>query len=221
MHEISTRKLLSEQSRIRQLFDEDSNFKEVIQIDKYTAIGEVEDGVTNAIGDIAIRHETHYSNHTKARDNTKQGEEESVALSGDLTFQSKKRLRRHISREHVVVGKPACKNCGNLFRTWKDLKVHMYKTHENKKDKEGNKKEIRSMIRNCTGDDMEETTRNIDDEEVNRDIIIKSESQISICEGSAKDYQIKDIRKVEFKHTCSGSYYIKADPKSNIAGLKF
>ena len=70
-HEISTRKLLSEQSRIRQLFDEDSNFKEVIQIDKYTAIGEVEDGVTNAIGDIAIRHETHYNNHTKARNNTK------------------------------------------------------------------------------------------------------------------------------------------------------
>ena len=49
------------------------------------------------------------------------------------------------------------------------------------------------MIRNCTGDDMEETTRNIDDEEVNRDIVVKSESLISICEGSSKDYQIKDI----------------------------
>ena len=60
------------------------------------------------------------------------------------------------------------------------------------------------MIRNCTGDDMEETTRSIDDEEVNRDIVVKSESLISICEGSSKDYQIKDIRKVEFKHTCSG-----------------
>ena len=102
------------------------------------------------------------------------------------------------------MGKPACKNCGNLFRTWKDLRVHMYKTHENEKDKEGNEKEIRSMIRNCTGDDMEETTRNIDDEEVNRDIVVKAESLISICEGSSKDYQIKDIRKVEFKHTYSG-----------------
>ena len=60
------------------------------------------------------------------------------------------------------------------------------------------------MIRNCTGDDMEETTRNIDDGEVNRDVVIKSESLISICEGSSKDYQIKDIRKVEFKHTYSG-----------------
>ena len=54
-HKISTSKLMSEQSRIRQLFDEDSNFKKVIQIDKYSAIGEVEDGVTNAIGDFEFQ----------------------------------------------------------------------------------------------------------------------------------------------------------------------
>ena len=142
MHKMSTSKLLSEQSRIRQLFDKDSKFNEVSQIDKYTAIGEVEDGVTNTTGDITIRHETHCSNHTKARDNTKQGEEESVTFPCDLTFQSKKRLRRHMLKEPVIVGKLACKNCENMFKTWKDLRVHIYKTHENEKDKEGNKKEI-------------------------------------------------------------------------------
>ena len=29
-----------------------------------------------------------------------------------------------------------------MFTTWQDLSVHIYKTHENEKDKEGNKKEI-------------------------------------------------------------------------------
>ena len=115
MHKMSTSKLLSEQSRIRQLFDKDSKFNEVSQIDKYTAIGEVEDGVTNAIGDIEIRHETHYSSHTKTRNNTKQGEEESVDPSCVLTFQSKRKLKRHMSREHNEIGKLACKNCRNLF----------------------------------------------------------------------------------------------------------
>ena len=103
MHKMSTSKLLSEQSRIRQLFDEDSKFKEVIQIDKYTAIGEVEDGVTNAIGDIEIRHETHYSSHTKAGNNTKQGEEESVAPSCVLMFQNKRKLKRHMSRNAMIM----------------------------------------------------------------------------------------------------------------------
>ena len=121
----------------------------------------------------------------------------------DLTFKSKKRLRRHMLKEHVVVGKLACKNCRNLFNARKDLRVHIYKTHKNDKDKEGNKI-ITSTVRNCTGDDMKVTPKDIDDGEVNRDIVNKSESLISICEDSSKYYQINDSRKLQFKHTCSG-----------------
>ena len=51
---------------------------------------------------------------------------------------------------------------------------------------------------------MEETPRDIDEEEENRDIVIKSESLVSICEGSSRDYKLKDIRKLQFEHTCSG-----------------
>ena len=95
-------------------------------------------------------------------------------------------------------------NCRNLFNTWKDLRVHIYKTHKDDKDKEGNKKEITSTVRNCTGDDMKKTPRDIDDGEAIRDRVNKSESLISICEDSSKYYQINDSRKLQFKHTCSG-----------------
>ena len=56
MQKISTSKLLSKRSGIRQSFDEDSTFKEVSQINKSTTFGEVKDEVTNAIGDNTIRH---------------------------------------------------------------------------------------------------------------------------------------------------------------------
>ena len=61
-----------------------------------------------------------------------------------------------------------------------------------------------AMLRKCTDDDMEETPRDIDEGEENRDIVIKSESLVSICEGSSRDYKLKDIRKLQFEHTCSG-----------------
>ena len=44
-----------------------------------------------------------------------------------------------------------------------------------------------AMLRKCTDDDMEETPRGIDEEEENRDIFIKSESLVSIDEGSSRD----------------------------------
>ena len=106
-----------------------------------------------------------------------------------------------MSREHNEIGKLACKNCRNLFNARKDLRVHIYKTHKNDKDKEGNKI-ITSTVRNCTDDDMKVTPKDIDDGEVNRDIVNKSESLISICEDSSKYYQIS--RKLQFKHTCNG-----------------
>ena len=65
-----------------------------------------------------------------------------IAKKCDLTFKSKKRLRRHIITEHVTVGKLTCENCENVFKTWTDLRVHAYKIHENDKDDEGNKKGI-------------------------------------------------------------------------------
>ena len=108
-----------------------------------------------------------------------------------------------MSREHNEIGKLACKNCRNLFNARKDLRVHTFKTHKNDKDKKGNKI-ITSTVENCTGDDMKVTPKDIDDGEVNRDIVNKSESLISICEESYKYYKINDSRKLQFKHTCSG-----------------
>ena len=45
-----------------------------------------------------------------------------------------------------------------------------------------------AMLRKCTYDDMEETPRDIDEGEENRDVVIKSESLVSICEVSSRDY---------------------------------
>ena len=82
----------------------------------------------------------------------------------------------------------------------------------NESDKENgevitNEDRIYKLLKNtgqADDNDMEETPKDIDDEEVKRDIDIRSESLISICEGSSKDYQIKDIRKLHFEQTCSG-----------------
>ena len=81
----------------------------------------------------------------------------------------------------------------------------------NESDKENrevitNEDRIYKLLKNtgqADDDDMEETPKDID-EEVKRDIDIRSESLISVCEGSSRDYQIKDIRKLHFEQTCSG-----------------
>ena len=45
-------------------------------------------------------------------------------------------------KEHVAVGKRECENCESTFKKWKILRLHIYKSHENEKDDEGNKMEI-------------------------------------------------------------------------------
>ena len=60
----------------------------------------------------------------------------------DITFKSKKRLRRHLIKGHITVGKLACGRCDDVFKTWTDLRVHAYKIHENDDDDEENKKGI-------------------------------------------------------------------------------
>ena len=60
----------------------------------------------------------------------------------DITFKSKKRLRRHLIKGHITVGKLACGRCDDVFKTWTDLRVHAYKIHENDDDGEENKKGI-------------------------------------------------------------------------------
>ena len=57
------------------------------------------------------------------------------------------------------------------------------------------------MVNNWTDDDMKITTKDNGDGEANRDIVIKIESLISICEDSPKYYQIS--RQLEFKHICN------------------
>ena len=79
--------------------------KEGIRINKYSAIGEVKDGVTNKIDDIEIKQETRYSSHKK----NIQDEEELVTPLCVIMFQNKRKLKRHMSGEHNDHGKPACK----------------------------------------------------------------------------------------------------------------
>ena len=60
----------------------------------------------------------------------------------DITFKSKKRLRRHLIKGHETIGKPACESCDDMFNIWTDSRVHAYKFHENDDDDEEKKKGI-------------------------------------------------------------------------------
>ena len=59
----------------------------------------------------------------------------------DITFKSKKRLRRHLITAHVTIGKLACEICKNVFKTLTDLRGHAYKIHETVKMMKGTTRE--------------------------------------------------------------------------------
>ena len=68
----------------------------------------------------------------------------------DVTFKSKKSLRRHLIKGH---GTMACENCDDMFYIWTDSRVHVHKFHENDDDNEEKKKGINedNMIHKVNG----------------------------------------------------------------------
>ena len=70
---------------------------------------------------------------------TIQDEEELVAPLCVIMSQNKRKLRRHMSRDHNDRGKLTCKSCGNLFDEQKDLRVHVTSKYENNEGKEGSR----------------------------------------------------------------------------------
>ena len=64
---------------------------------------------------------------------------ELVALICDTMLQNKRKLRRHMSKNHNDHGKLTYKSCGNLFDEGKDLRVHVTSKYENNEDKEGSR----------------------------------------------------------------------------------
>ena len=64
---------------------------------------------------------------------------ELVAPFCDTMSRNKRKVRRHMSKEHNDHGKLACKSCGTLFNEEKDLRVHVTSNLENNVDEKGNR----------------------------------------------------------------------------------